>query len=142
VNVALDLPDAFEQVEAPANAFLALAREPDAGGFRANVGGTVERPPPGQDLEALEAASLEQHAEVLDGFRVLDREATALAGERALRVLAHHATGGRALVLEQWRLSAGDRLVTVSITCPAIDWPISAGPLEAAAESLRLGAAA
>jgi hypothetical protein len=139
MNVAVELPEPFEQVEAPPGAFLALAREPDAGGFRANLGVTVERPEPGHDLEALERASLEQHADLLEGFRVLDREATVLAGCPALRVLAHHATGGRALVLEQWRLAVADRLVTVSVTCPALDWPGAAGPLEAAAGSLRLG---
>jgi hypothetical protein len=137
MNVELALPAGFERVEAPPLALVARQVEPDPGGVHPNLTVAVED---ARDagLEAWAAASLARHAEELDGFHLLDREATEIDGEPALRTLAHHAAGGRALVLEQWRFARGDVACTVSATCGAIDWPGSAGILEAAAESVRL----
>ena len=68
-------------------------------------------PQPGHDLETLEAASLAQHGEALEGFRVLDRETTVLAGIPRCGAGPPRDRRPRAR-LEQWRLTAADRLVT------------------------------
>jgi hypothetical protein len=136
----IDLPARFERVEAGDVQLAARTPEPDPGGFHANLTVIVERLPEGWDLDRYADESLEQHERALEAFRTLDREATTLAGGPAVRTLGHHAAGGRALVLEQWRLVRGDAVVTVSTTCPALDWPAAAGVLAASAESLRFPA--
>jgi hypothetical protein len=137
LGFALDLPPGFEVVGVDGVPLAARTAEPDPGGFHANLNVVAEQLPGDGDLERFVEDSLEQHVETLPAFRVIDREETTVAGVPAVRTLAHHAAGGRALVLEQWRLARGDRAFTVSTTCPALDWPAAAGTLADAAETLR-----
>lgn len=139
MKVGLDVPDGFERVEVGPAACVLRRIEPDPGGFRANVVVTVEGLERDASPEERAEASLREHEDSLDAFHVIDAEPDVrLAGRPASRLLAHHATGGRALVLEQWRVPWDERLVTVSATCPALDWPRAAVILEAVAETLRL----
>jgi hypothetical protein len=132
------LPGGFEPVEAPGAQLAARAVEPDPGGFHANLTVIVEEPAAGADLDGCVDESLRRHGDALPAFHLIDREHGRLAGAPAVRTLAHHAAGGRALVLEQWRLLHRGALVTVSITCPALDWPKAQPLLAASAATLRL----
>jgi hypothetical protein len=132
------VPDGFERVEAGDAQLAVRAVAPDPGGFHANLTVLVEEPTSGLELDACVDESLRQHEAALPAFHLIDRASDRLAGAPAVRTLAHHAAGGRALVLEQWRVLHRGALVTVSVTCPALDWPHAQPVLSASAATLRL----
>jgi len=99
---------------------------------------TVEALPADMRSGELADAGLEALARELTGFHVLDYAPAALACGPGVRTLSHHIAEGRAMVLEQWRMAAGGRGLTLSGSCPTLDYPALGEVLDAAAASLGL----
>jgi len=96
---------------------------------------TVEDLLEGTGADELTDAGLEALAQELSAFHVLDRSFTQIGGEAAVRTFAHHVADGRGMALEQWRLADGDSGLTISASCPTLDYPSAADGLVASAES-------
>ena len=144
LGFAIDLPPGLElHASLPGAALVAVERE-DAlphGAFRSNLTVIAQDVGPGVALDAQLERSLLDQERVLEGFRLLDREATTLAGLPAVRTLAHHRSGGDlAVVAEQWTTMRDGLAWTVTCTCEALAYDVSADVLSAAAESLRFEA--
>ena len=119
---------------------LVAAERADAlppGAFRANLTVVAEDVGEDVDLEGYLLGSLAEQERALEGFRLIDREQTELAGVPAVRTLAHHrARDALAVVAEQWRLVRGPRAWIVTCTSDAIGYAQTADVMAAAAESL------
>lgn len=135
----LVLPDGWHAQEDVASVAL-VAAEPEGAhpAFRANLTVTVERAG-GLDAEGLTDASLAAQERALESFQLIDRTTAQLAGGSGTRTLGHHDMQGRAIVIEQWRLVAGDRGYGVTASCWALDYDDLADVFAAAAETLRAG---
>jgi len=120
---ALELRGAPQTVE-----LIVAAPEGAHPGFRPNLVLTAGAP------------SLEQQAEALRSFHVVDRTAAELAGRPCVRTLGHHEVGGRAVVVEEWRLSGPEGPHELTASCGALDYPGLADAFMASVASLRLGA--
>jgi len=130
--VALEAPPGWEALDPRGAAqtvelIVAAPREANRG-FRPNLVVTVGAP------------SLEQQAESLRSFHLVDRTAAALAGRPCVRSLGHHEVGGRAVVVEEWRLSGPEGPHELTASCGALDYPGLADAFMASVASLRLGA--
>lgn len=130
---SLSVPAPFALLEEePDRAVLALEAAGDA-----TLIATVEALPADARLAELADAGLEALARELVGFHVLDRTPAVLDGQRGVRTLAHHVAEGRAMTLEQWRLLADGQGLTLSGSCPTLDYPALAAVFDAAAGSFR-----
>jgi hypothetical protein len=135
----LELPDGYE-VRDDAAALALIAVEPGpapASGFRANLVVTVEEVREGTAVAGYTESSLRAQGELLRSHRLIDSEATTLAGGPATRTLAHHAQDGLAVTIEQWRLVADVLAYTVTASCATLDYAGVADAHRDAAESLE-----
>ena len=149
---ALDLPDEVELIELPGMLLTALRPAgATASPFRSNLTVVAEALPDGLDLDAYCEGSLAVQARMFPHWRVIDREATELGGEPALRTLATYraardsgADFGRVLsvTVEQWRLIAGRTAWVASASCETPEYALVGEAWAASVGSLRVGAAA
>lgn len=98
---------------------------------------TVEPVPPDASADELAAAGIEALSAELAAFRLLDRTPATLDGRVGVRTLSNHVADGRGMTLEQWRVVAAGPGVTLTASCPTLDYPSAADALYAAAETLR-----
>jgi hypothetical protein len=136
----LELPDGIE-VHDDMDGMALVAVEPSkpSSGFQANLVVTVEEVGPGTPVESYTEASLRSQGEVLYAHRLIDLEATTLAGRPATRTLAHHAQGHLAITIEQWRVVEVALAYTVTGSCATLDYATLADGFREAAESLVPG---
>jgi hypothetical protein len=136
---AIELPPGSQVDDAvPGTAMVAV----DSGvedGFRTNLVVTVDRVPEDTTSGAFTDASLAAMETSLRSFVLLDRAEAGVADGPATRTLVHHDHGGWSVTLEQWRVVAGSRGLTLSASAATLDYPDVAPALAAAAESLTLG---
>lgn len=142
LGFAIDLPPDIELHEdVPHVALVAIERADvvPEDTFRASLNVVVENGPPGMDLDGYVDGSLEQQRGSMAGFRLIDREPTAVAGVPAVRTLAHYrGSEVLAVVVEQWRLIARGMGWVVTVSCDAIGYADRADAFAASAESLRV----
>jgi hypothetical protein len=142
----LDLPPELEVHEDLPHVALLAVERPDAipdGTFRASLSVVAEDGPPGMDLAAYVAGSLEREAQSLQAFRLLDRDELLLDAVPAVRTLAHY-QGSESLgvTLEQWRLIARGLGWVVTATSDAISYADKGEIMSLCAESFRVETAA
>jgi len=142
LGFSIDLPLDIEiHEDVPHVAVVAIERTDvvPEGTFRASLNVVVENGPPGMDLDAYVDGSLEEQRRSMTGFRLIDREATTVAGVPAVRTLAHYrGSEVLAVVVEQWRLIARGMGWVVTVSCDAIGYADRADAFAASAESLRV----
>lgn len=135
---AIELPPGSEVDDTVAGtAMVAL----DAGvedGFRTNLVVTIDRVEENTSTEDFTDASLAAMESSLQSFVLLDRAEASIADGPAIRTLVHHDHGGWSVTLEQWRVVAGSRGLTLSASAATLDYPEVAPTLSAAAESLTV----
>jgi len=138
VRVDLEPPDGFTVIEPPdQTAWVAVEDAEGASGFRANLVVTVEEAA-GSSVDELTDTALAFQERVLAAHHLIDRSTETLAGSPATRTLSHHLVAETGIALEQWRVVAGDRGVTLTASCATLDWPALADDLAAAAGTLRV----
>jgi hypothetical protein len=109
----------------------------------------IDPPPPGVriDLVAEPAVAdagtattqaVRAHLARLTEAQLIDAHDTELAGAPGTRVLLHHVGPEGAACLEEWRVVLDGYLVTLSASCPALDYDALADAHAAAAASLRV----
>jgi hypothetical protein len=138
----LDVPEALDaELDAGALALVARAPAPDvAGGFHANLVVAAQAlgdGPDDGDVAARTDRALAAHALELSNVHLLDRDDAWVGGVPGVRTLLHHNAGGRAVVVEQWRLVRDGLGWELSASCPALDYPTIGARLALAAESIR-----
>jgi hypothetical protein len=141
LGFALDLPAGLEAEQDVGNiALIARAEEPDVpDGFHANLVVAAQRIGAGDasDPQQRTDSALEAHERELRDMHLLDRAKAWVADVPAVRTLAHHNFGGRAITLEQWRFVRDGLGWELSASCPTLDYPTNGARLAMAAESIR-----
>jgi hypothetical protein len=142
LGFSIDLPPEIEIAEDMPHVALVAAERADLvppGSFRASLNVIVEDGPPGMDLDAYVAGSIEQQRRTMAGYRLIDQEETTVGGFPAVRTLAHFAGDEElCVVVEQWRLIARGLGWIVTATCDAISYSGRAEVFAACAETLRV----
>lgn len=135
---SLSAPEAWEAVPGLIDegvVFVEPASE-SSDGFRSNVNVTVVASTPGE-LDVLADQTVDMLARTLTDFQLLDLEQSEFAGHAGWRLLGAYRQGIDSLVIEQWSAPIGDRVITLTGTCPAVAYDQYADQYAAVAASLR-----
>ncbi len=136
LGFSLELPPGTEVLDGfPAAALVAAEPFDPAAAFRANLVVTVEELVGADSVGAYTDASLAVQAAALVDFRLIDREPVTVGEDEGTRTLAHHDVDGQAVVLEQWRLIAGNRGYTLTASCWTLDYDVLADVFATSAET-------
>lgn len=101
---SMSLPPTWERIEDPRETLALVALEPDRqAGFRANLVVTLDRLPPGLDLDGWQSRAEDLLPRTLNDFLLLDRERLERDDRVTMRRLFHHAAPDHgAVTVEQW----------------------------------------
>jgi hypothetical protein len=135
---AIELPPGSEVDDTVAGTAMVAVDAGVEDGFRTNLVVTIDRVEEDTSTEDFTDASLAAMESSLQSFVLLDRGEASIAGGPAIRTLAHHDHDGWSVTLEQWRVVAGSRGLTLSASAATLDYPEVAPTLSAAAESLTV----
>jgi hypothetical protein len=144
---AVDLPATAER---SSDGALLVAREPrpEPAAFRANLTVVAEQIPARLAFPAYAERSIADEAEMLPGWRLIDREDSEIGGLPAVRTLATYLGSAVAgfdfgrdlsIALEQWRIHHERDAWIVSVSCDGIEYALVSEVWRVCAESLRPG---
>ena len=132
--VLLDVPGDADSV-----ALIAAAPQRPQPSFRPNlVLAYGTEAPDFADVDEFAEAAIEDQADTLSDFLVLDRERTELAGLPCIRTLAHYDADSWSVVADQWRLLGPSGGIELTASCRTLEFAELAPIVAASAATLRV----
>lgn len=122
---AVSLPPDWQMLVDP-RADVALAGlhpEVDPWGFRTNVLVTLDDLDRGMTVQAWQAGADKLLPTVMVDYLLLDRQDVHVGPRAGVRRLAHHASDGHSLTMEQWAVIDGRRGFTLTATVSTLAYP-------------------